>query len=223
MRINASFFMLMFLSASVFAGTWSDDFQDGILADWEEAGQAPVEWDEANGVVISELPEAESGNMNILISGDEGWGNYTVNVKAKISNLVGGDWCGMLFRYGSENSFYWFGISAAWTSHGWGTANETKDQEAIRVKTGEWHELQAELNGESLKLSINGQLIFDVIDNSLTEGRVGLFAQNVLAEFDDFSVNGTQIPNGGPGYSVESRDKLPTEWGRIRQQIDIKK
>lgn len=217
MRIGILFCIFLILSAPVFAGTWSDDFSDGILADWEAVG-LDSNWDERDGVVVSELPKNESGNQTYLITGNEEWKNYTIEVKANIANLVGGDWCGFVFRYRDENSYYWFGMSAAWTKYSWGTANEIKVQELLRVGVGLPHVLRAEVQGENFKFFVDGKMYFEDADGSLSDGRVGLFMQNSMAEFDDFRVTGPEILDGGPGYAVEPKDKLSITWGKIKQQ-----
>ncbi len=55
-------------------------------------------------------------------------------------------------------------------------------------------------------------------DAALSDGRVGLFMQNSMAEFDDFKVTGPEILNGGPGYPVDPKDRLSVTWGKIKQQ-----
>lgn len=209
--------MLLILSTSVFAGTWIDDFEDGTLADWEAAG-IPGIWTESKGVVVSELPPAESGNRSFLVTGDEGWKDYTVTVKLRIANLVGGDWCGILLRYNGEDSFYRFALSAAWTSYAAGTANETKEQKNLRVGFGQWYELRAEAKNDSFKFFINDQLALEFTDSLLSSGRVGLFTQNSMTEFDDFSISGPEVADGGPGFPVEPEGKLATTWSEIKQQ-----
>jgi len=198
----------------VFAGTWKDNFEDGNLADWEEAGEA-TKWKESKGVMVGELPPVERGTRSFLLTGDESWRDYTVEVKLRVVNLVGGDWCGILLRYNNTDSHYWFGISTAWTKYAAGTANETREQELIRVNFAEWYELRAEVKKETLKLFVNDKLFFET-DISLTSGRVGLFIQNSTTEFDDFSVAGPEITDGGPGFSVEPKYKLATTWGNIK-------
>ena len=200
--------------SELFGGTWKDNFEDGNLAEWEEAGEA-TKWGESKGVVVGELPPVERGTRSFLLTGDQGWKDYTVKVKLRIVNLVGGDWCGMLLRYNSEDSYYWFGISTAWTKYAAGTTNETKEQKLIRVNFSEWYELQAEVKKETLKLFVNDKLFFET-DISLTSGRVGLFIQNSTTEFDDLSITGADITDGGPGFSVKPKHKLASTWGKIK-------
>lgn len=195
----------------VFAGTWKDNFEDGSLADWEEEGFA-TNWKESEGVLVNEL---ERGDRSFLLTGEQNWNDYTVAVKLRVVNLAGGDWCGILLRYKNTDSHYWFGISTAWTKYAAGTANETREQELIPVKFTEWYKLRAEVNKDNLKLFVNDKLFFET-DIDLNSGRVGLFTQNSMTEFDDFSVTGPEITDGGPGFSVEPKYKLATTWGNIK-------
>lgn len=217
MRTAILFCILLVFSTSVFAGTWKDDFEDANLADWEQAGAA-AKWIESKGVVVSELPPVESGNRSFLVTGEQSWKDYTVTVNLRIVNLVGGDWCGILLRYNDENSYYWFGLSAAWTSYAAGTANETKEQENLRVGFGQWYALRVEAKNDNFKFFINDELAFELTDSLLPSGRVGLLTQNSMTEFDDFSITGPEIPDGGPGFPVEPKDRLATTWSKIKQQ-----
>lgn len=217
MRISILSCVLLILSTSVFAGTWKDDFEDGILADWKEAG-ADTKWSESKGVVVSELPQAESGNRRFLVTGDASWENYTVTVNLRVVNLVGGDWCGILLRYNNEDSYHWFGLSVAWTSYAAGTADETKEQENLRVGFGQWYELRAEVENDNFKFFVNDELVLEFVDSILLSGQVGLYTQNSMTEFDDFSVTGPEIPDGGPGFPVETKDRLATTWSKIKHQ-----
>lgn len=216
MRLDIWSCVLLTVSSSVFAGTWTDDFDDGILADWKEAG-VDIKWTESKGIVVSEVPQAESGR-SLLVTGDLSWINYTVAVNLRVVNLAGGDWCGILLRYNNEQSFLWVGLSVAWTSYAAGTADEMKEQELLRVGFGQWHELRAEVVNDNCKFFVNDELVLELVDGLLPSGQVGLFSQNSMTEFDDFSVTGPEIPDGGPGFPVVAKDRLATTWSRIKQQ-----
>jgi len=206
--------LLSLITTSALAGTWKDNFEDGNLADWKKAGAA-TKWKESGGVLVSERPQVESGNRSFLLTGEQSWMDYTVTVKLRVVNLVGGDWCGILFRYSNEQSHDWFGISVAWTKYAAGTANAINEQKPIRVGFGQWYKLRAEVKNDNCKLFVDDKLVFEA-NSDLPSGRVGLFTQNSQTEFDDFSVTGPDITDGGPGFAVSSQSKLTTIWGRIK-------
>lgn len=45
-----------------------------------------------------------------------------------------------------------------------------------------------------------------------------VFAGTWKDDFDDFSVSGSEIPDGGPGFPVVAKDRLAATWSRIKQQ-----
>ena len=54
---------------------------------------------------------------------------------------------------------------------------------------------------------------------SLKSGQAGLVISNARVQFDDVTISGEGIPNGGPGKArpVDIKQKLVTTWANIKR------
>lgn len=131
----------------------------------------------------------------ILCYGDILWKDYTLEVK--LTPLDRSDLNGILFRYRDGRHYYLFGLA--------------KDEKVtLRYRDGEkgfrqdgWHELasgnfptdpmrsyafRVEASGPSIRCYIDEDLIFDVVDDRYSAGKIGLFATSPIA-FHEVSVS----------------------------------
>jgi rhamnogalacturonan endolyase len=133
----------------------------------------------------------------ILCYGDMLWEDYALEVS--LTPLDRSDLNGILFRYRDGRHYYLFGLDKG-------------DQVTLRYRDGEkgfrqdgWHELATghfptdpmksyklgvETSGNRIRCLIDGELIFDVIDDRYAAGKIGLFATSPVA-FHEVAVSTT--------------------------------
>lgn len=68
--------------------------------------------------------------------------------------------------------------------------NEIKRVGGLKKPAGQWHEGQLESTGDTLKVSLNGQLLFEARDPALKRGRIGFYANQGRAHVKDIVVTG---------------------------------
>ena len=68
--------------------------------------------------------------------------------------------------------------------------NEIKRVGGLKKPAGQWHEGQLESVGDTLRVSLNGQLLFEAKDPTLKGGRIGFYANQGLAHVKDIVVTG---------------------------------
>ena len=143
-------------------------------------------------------------------------------------------WAGLVFRAISEYEYYVLyqeptpGVTAFFQHHGnvWDkrarpAPNKTpiKLKKGDNIEVGEWYHLKVVVEGDDLKWFINDQQQgetklkpaggLDVYD----KGKVGIWAWETKASFDDFKVYGPDIE----GQAVEPQNKLTVAWGKLKR------
>ncbi len=154
----------------------------------------------------------ENGNLEIQ-SGAGGlmyaqnWSNYTLNFRFNISVSSLNSWVGLAFR---TDSTWASGLNGQAETGSWpqnsyilqlrfGNANKLwkiVDNVFTEMRSVDrtferyvWHDVKLEANGSSIKVSVDNELLFDVEDNSLTTGGIGLLNCNGPIYFDDLTIN----------------------------------
>jgi len=72
--------------------------------------------------------------------------------------------------------------------------NEIKRVGGLNKPAGQWHEGRLEASGTTLKVSLNGKLLFEASDPALQRGRIGFYANQGLAHVKDIAVTGSSRP-----------------------------
>jgi len=191
--------------------SFSEDFNSATMASLQAAG-----WDNwsktqmpevLEGSTVNFHPEEISVTENGTLKADgaggfiysASWSDYTLTFKFKQKVSSGNFWCGLAFRADSswtsglwpQNSYVlqlndtgsanklWKIASGAWTS----IASEGS---SITLNDDNWHDVELEANGGSLKVYIDNQLLLSATDGTpLTSGSVGLLNCNGPVYFDD--------------------------------------
>ena len=83
----------------------------------------------------------------------------------------------------------------------------------MELKRNVWLNFQVQVKGSRIKLSINGELQAEFIDHTYKQGKVGVWAWDTLASFDDVRISGERI---GVLTSVRSRQHLSLTWSRLK-------
>ena len=223
---SLAFFCVFMFSQITWSGEWAFDFED--------ANQAK-EWKVANGTwkvqkgAYSEISAAEKAAH--VLFGEDDWADYTVEAKIRVDS---NKWAGLVFRAISEYEYYVLyqeptpGVTAFFQHHGnvWDkrarpAPNKTpiKLKKGDNIEVGEWYHLKVVVEGDDLKWFINDQQQgetklkpaggLDVYD----KGKVGIWAWETKASFDDFKVYGPDIE----GQAVEPQNKLTVAWGKLKR------
>jgi hypothetical protein len=227
MKTVAIFALVIFVSLvsqSALAGEQLWDFEDGgQINDWEIINGT---W-EINDGVLQETSGAESG-MHAYV-GDAGWENYTIEADMRIDE---GKYAGIVFRGQADYEYYVFYLELTpapndlcFFKHKPGgsgardrpSPNKTGVGGRADLVHGEWINFRAVVEGNDFQLFLNDQetvpAATDNLGNEYTVGKAGVFAWETKVSFDNFKVYGPDIE----GAAVDSRDKLETTWGRLKQ------
>ena len=224
MTYSLAFFCVVMFSQITWSGEWAFDFEDAKQAD---------QWKVANGTwkiqkgAYSEISAAEKAAH--VLFGEDDWADYTVEAKIRID---ANSWTGLVFRAISEYEYYVIyqeptpGVSAFFQHHGNEQGKRARPQPnktAIKIKkkieVGEWYHLKVVVEGNDLKWFVNDQLqaetkLKPVGDLDVyKKGKVGIWAWETKASFDDFKVYGPDIE----GQAVEPQNKLSVTWGKLKR------
>jgi len=229
MTYSLMFFCVLMFSQITWSGEWTFDFEDAAQA---------KQWKVANGTwkiekgAYSEIAGAEKAAH--VLFGEDDWTDYTVEAKIRID---ANKWVGLVFRAISEHEYYVLyqepspGVTAFFQHHGdvWDKrARPVPNKTPIKIKKGgkgdnieegEWYHLKIVVEGNDLKWFINDHLQAETKLKRVGEldvykkGKVGLWAWQSKASFDDFKVYGPDIE----GQAVEPQNKLTVTWGKLKK------
>ena len=131
------------------------------------------------------------------------WGDLTLRAKFRVEPQTEGVLaCGFMFRAVDGRNYYYVHFdraSAILVRHSEGNEwNEIKRVAVADRPTGQWHEAQVECQGKSLRVSLNGKLLYEATDETLATGRIGFYGSQGLVRVKDVRVTGlAQKPRGG--------------------------
>ena len=232
-------------SFSVGAGTFLETFDDKNLEGWEElwGDKGPAIWEVVDDELRAESREAY---IHLLTTGDSTWEDYAFEFDVKplkkrgiggisIAVRVQGSWivyCSIfdpVIIFGDDPPFQEarIGCFAASLRRPPRTLLFFEPRPLLRLNR--WAHLKLSVEGNIFTFWLNGEqvmeptklLIFRQIEvfNDFPDfrtGGVGFGLWNYTAVFDNITVTGNSIPNGG-GFAVTPQGKLATTWGRLKQ------
>jgi len=220
--ISIAFLCVGMLMETADAGTQIWDFEK---ADQEKEWHvATGKWG-IKGGVYQETSGATAAMTSFL--GDEksegvDWKNYTVEAKVRIEQ---NNWAGLIFRAKSDLEYYvlYFGVPGRPNIELWRHKPPNVDsrdqifnipQKNVGVfEAGEWYTLKAVVDGDEFQLFINDELQNEVVDAVYDAGRIGVWAWQATASFDDVTVTGDGIRDT---TAVQPDKKLAITWGKLR-------
>ena len=211
---------LFALSSICNAGEIHYKFDDPDLKDWTLGGQQS-QWQVENGELSTEFKGVPSSD---LTTGNDNWGNYTVECKSKfLETFPGGmTWAAITVRYKDTGNNYAFGIDLA-------NQRANVDVEFggksiawlnrlinFKLELNKYYNLKVVIEDDHIQFFIDDNLIHDFKDGSLVTGKVGVMAIRAHVHFDDFIIKGPNIT--GSGEAIETSRNLVVSWGQIRNQ-----
>ena len=210
---------LILVASFAFAGEQSWSFE----ADADEWTPANGAWSVEDGT----YKLAQGGRAEHSLVGEVGWEDYTVEAKVR---LDAGNWAGVVFRAQSEMEYYVYYLNVPdnktelWRhkTGEWNSRDKIGELAGanITIANGEWFDMQVVVEGNLMKLWINGETQGELADETgagYPAGQIGVWAWETGASFDDVKVFGDEVIGGGT--SVEPQDKLATTWGHIKQRF----
>ncbi len=228
---------ILLIALPAWAGTWLDNFDDGDFDGWQmveclwilevvtpNAGNWVVE----NGAVVA--GDNDSTKRYDLYIGDMWWADYIAEVSVKVSkkletcNEDTGIYLGARCQVDEGKLGLNGYVVGVWNIDGvrrggFKYSNGDSSNRQTRVlplKADTWYRLKIEVDGDQITAFVDDLQVFVLRDSSFTSGLVSISVNGVVATFDDFIVTGPDIPNGGPGHSVESSGMLATTWSAVK-------
>lgn len=132
----------------------------------------------------------------LFVTGDEEWADYTVEARVRPLSLK--DVAGIVFRYRTSRHYYHFVFENGSTVR---LALRLPEDEQFRksawkvlatkpfaVDVKRWYTLRVETAGPRIRAFVDGQLVLESSDASITKGQAGLTAR-FPARFTDFRVS----------------------------------
>ncbi len=201
------------LSLPLSAGTQLWDFEEKH-DDWEVANG---KWEFKGGTYHVD----KGGQAEHSLVGEEKWDDYTVKAKVRIDT---GNWAGVVFRAQSEMEYYVYYLNVPdnktelWrhTEGAWNTRNNLGQIPAVgnvNIKNGDWVDMKVVVDGDTFELHLNGKLQGEHKDDTYKTGKIGVWAWETEASFDDVTITGDNVKDT---LAVDPRQKLATTWGHLK-------
>jgi hypothetical protein len=123
------------------------------------------------------------------------WGDVTLRAKFLVEPAAEGVLaCGFMVRLADAETYYYVHFDRAQAilvrsdeSQSW---NEIKRVGGLDKPAGTWHTGELEARGETLRVSLNGKLLYEAKDARLKQGRIGFYAGQGKAHVKDIVVVG---------------------------------
>ncbi|MBN2308512.1 MAG: DUF1080 domain-containing protein, partial [Candidatus Hydrogenedentes bacterium] len=133
------------------------------------------------------------------------WGDVTLTAKFMVEPAAQGVLaCGFVVRAVDGATYYYVhydrGQAILCRSDAQKPWNEIKRVSNLDKPAGNWHEGRLECAGDTLRVSLNGTLLYEAKDTTLKSGRIGFYAGQGLAHVKDIVVSGE--PHNAEGEFV---------------------
>ncbi|BCL18005.1 right-handed parallel beta-helix repeat-containing protein [Micromonospora sagamiensis] len=201
------------LAATASAATvFSDDFADGDTYGWSRSGGS---W----AVVADGSPAVRQSNATSenarLFAGSTSWTGYTVQARVKPLSLGANGHVSLLARASGSTVYYRLALlpgNQAQLQAVSGSAVTVLDTAARTVTPGTWYTLAVEVEGTTVRGSVDGTVIGQGTSTLSGAGRIGLQTAYASASFDDVvvSTGGTTPPTTPPATTAPPTSAPPT-------------
>ncbi|OXT06732.1 hypothetical protein CE561_09915 [Thermoanaerobacterium thermosaccharolyticum] len=173
-----------------------DDFQECVagsnnVVGWNLIGGT---WTVKEDTTTNNVYLSNSSNSEVFaIAGDTSWTDYSVEADVQL-NGNGTAYPGILARYTDNTHYYMFrldptNLSTLELSKNIGsTSGIILASKSFPTTINKWYNLKMELRGNSIKCYVDGTLVFDVQDSSLSSGKIGFRAKWGPISIDNFVV-----------------------------------
>ena len=125
------------------------------------------------------------------------WGDCSLRAKFLVEPQDEGVLaCGFVVRAADASTYYYVHFDRAQAilvrsdrDNSW---TEIKRVGGLDKPAGQWHEGQLECVGDTLRVSLNGKLLYEAKDAALARGRIGFYASQGLVHVKDIVVSGNR-------------------------------
>ncbi|MCZ6677499.1 MAG: DUF1080 domain-containing protein, partial [Candidatus Poribacteria bacterium] len=219
--------MLFLTTASVWAGTFRDDFEDGDLDGWRQdfpPAEKPILWKVVDGELECTRQDSDS---TVLITGDVTWTDYTIEFDVKLLEDFGPGDVDVIARHTNwRNHTMVFGFGDALGNPAAfmqrvelrGVSRQIKKQ-YNPLKLDRWHHFKLEAKGKNFTFWVNGEKVLDYEEPlaAFQAGTVGIGLANYTARFDNVEFCGPDVTDVTPptweARPVHPHGKLATTSG----------
>ncbi len=105
--------------------------------------------------------------------------------------------CGFIVRAADGKNYYYVHFDrnqAILVRHSTDNAwSEIRRASNLDKPAGEWHTGRVECSGNTIKVSLNGQVLYEAEDQALARGRIGFYGSQGLVHVKDISVEGEPL------------------------------
>ena len=214
------------LAQSAVAGMWIDDFEDGSNDAWTVVNTLEDEavWGTERGVAVGETFDPHRFPTG-WVAGDVNWQDYEMTCRIQVLDgsrklmsvgvMVYVQWRIRTFYVieliPADQMLYFIKVAR----DGSGTLSRIEFAEPINAD--QWYTFKVKIlgNGE-FEYGIEDEVAIVKDVRPLTQGRIGMTVSAGQAEFDDVTVTGESIQDGGPALRVKSTGSIATMWAEIK-------
>jgi rhamnogalacturonan endolyase len=161
----------------------------------------------------------------LFVTGDEEWGDYTVEVSVKPLSLA--DLAGLAFRYRTSRHYYLFALRGGdeavllvrnpvekeFRNADWRLLAAARFPYGVK----RYYRLRVENEGPRIRALIDGKPILGASDSELLKGEVGIMA-NIPARFQDFSVTASEAVQRTIRERIRKREQELSELRTVNPQ-----
>ncbi|MBU2710702.1 family 16 glycoside hydrolase [Zooshikella harenae] len=199
-----------------------ESFSSGVSQDWFIATtgtlQGPADWAVIDGVLrqssnVYALPSSATATVKpgtiLFYQSGYSWQDYLLSLKVKSED---DDVMGVLFRVQDEQHYYRFSWSKVFAFR---RLEKIVDNEVtvlaedhVPFNLGQWYSLKINLQGNTIEVSIDDNLILSASDDTYAQGSIGLYTwANQGTWFDDIKIQRKTLIDRPP--VISSIQNLP--------------
>ena len=146
-----------------------------------------------SGYVLAQTAQSPGGLFNICVAEDTNYKDVDLSVSFKGIAGDSDQGGGFVWRYKDHNNYYICRMNPLEDNYRVyhvvaGRRIQIGGKEGIKVKTGEWHKLRVEVDGNKMAGFLDGEKIWEVKDDTFKDaGKVGLWSKaDAQTHFDEF-------------------------------------
>src|SRR6516165_11216917 len=146
-----------------------------------------------SGVALAQLAKSPGVVFNICVAEDTKYKDVTLSVSFKAVEGKTDQGGGFVWRYQDNNNYYICRMNPLEDNYRVyhvvnGRRIQTGGKEGIKIPVGEWHKLKVEVKGDKMEGYLDGEKIWEVMDDTFKEaGKVGLWSKaDAQSHFDGF-------------------------------------
>ncbi len=167
---------------------FKDTFTDGEAGDWSFDNGT---WAVTNG----RLEQSTNVGHAMALQGSVSWQNYTVSADMTTTD---DDFMGLVFRYQDSDNYYYFYMSSQQSLYSLlkvvnGTTTVIAS-ETGGYTSGETYRVEVAIQGNSIKVYVDDNMVIDETDSALDKGKIGLITKWCTdTSFDNIEVWGAPL------------------------------